>query len=77
MLVVWVLVVIGVIVAIAVVLYWYTWRTFGSFRLEDLTRDRVESDSLDALIEAQAEFEAGVDKLTRELDLMKADRRWQ
>lgn len=72
MLVVWVLVILVVIVT---VLGWYLWRVFGSFRIEDRVEERIEADSLEVLIEARDELEAGVDKLTHELDLMKAERR--
>lgn len=66
-----VIVVILVLVLIVVVIAWLTWRTFGSFKLEDLTEDRMESDSLNRLTEAQHTLETGVDKLTQELDLMR------
>lgn len=68
---------ITVVLVIAIVLYWYTWRMFGSFRLEDLTEDRVEHDTLAELTEAHELLKEGVDKLTEELDLMKAGARWR
>lgn len=63
-----------IVIGIALVLYWYTWRMFGSFRLEDLTEERTEHDSLEELTEAHELLQMGVDRLTQELDLMKAHR---
>lgn len=63
-----------IVIGIALVLYWYTWRMFGSFRLEDLTEKRMEHDSLEELTEAHELLQMGVDRLTQELDLMKAHR---
>ena len=70
-------VLIAVAVLCALVLGWYTWRMFGSFRLEDLTEDRVEHDTLAELTEAHELLKEGVDKLTEELDLTRLPRRWR
>jgi hypothetical protein len=70
-------VVVVIVIVIAIVLYWYTWRLFGSFRLEDLTEDRAEHDTLAELTEAHELLQEGVDRLTYELDLMKAGTRWR
>lgn len=67
--------VVVIILLIALILGWYTWRLFGSFRLEDLTEEQIETDSLAQLTDAHEMLQTGVDKLTRELDLMKAGAR--
>ena len=64
--------IVGAILAvIAIVIGWYLWRMFGSFKVENQVAHDEQSGALERLAEAQEELLDATDRLTHELELLK------
>lgn len=60
---------------IVVALSWYTWRLFGSFRVESKIEHEEQTGVLERLTDAQEELVDATENLTRQLELLKVEAR--